>query len=145
MKPPNRNATNIIAIPGAVNDTFKLSPFRVGIIPKTNRITPTIPPNNAIKEGAASTGFSKRNQLKIFEEFFSFPDFLNQIRLEPTLYFHYIIYLKKYARVISLKAHCASALLQLERSTGISDCMVIVFLNSFAPLDVVFLQFPALG
>jgi len=78
MKPPNKNATKIMDIPGAVNEMLTLSPFRVGIIPKTNRITPTIPPNNAIKEGAASIGFSKRVQLIIFEEFI-FPDFLKQI------------------------------------------------------------------
>jgi hypothetical protein len=59
IKPTNKKATNIIVIPGAVNDVLTLPPFTVGIIPKTSRITPTIPPNNATIEGAASTGFSK--------------------------------------------------------------------------------------
>ena len=79
MKPANKNAANIIAIPGAANDVLTLSPFRIGIIPKTSRIKPTIAPNNAIKAGIASTGFSKWIQLIDFEKFFSFPDFLKHI------------------------------------------------------------------
>jgi len=79
MKLPSKNAANIIAIPGAANEVLTLSPFTVGINPKPNRITPTIPPNNASKKGVASTGFSKRVQLITFEEFLSFPDFLKQI------------------------------------------------------------------
>ena len=50
MKPANKNAANIIAIPGAANGVLMLSPFSIGIIPKISRITPTIPANNAIKE-----------------------------------------------------------------------------------------------
>ena len=79
MKLPNKNAANIIDTPGAVNEMLMLSPFIVGINPKTNRITPTIPPNNAIKEGTASTGFPKRVELMTFEKFIIFPDFLKQI------------------------------------------------------------------
>jgi hypothetical protein len=102
MKLANKNATNIIAVPGAVNDMLTLSPFAVGITPKTSRITPTIPPINAIMVGAASTDFSKRIQIVTFGEFFRFPDFLKRISWSQ-LYFHSIIYLKKYARAISVK------------------------------------------
>jgi hypothetical protein len=78
MKLASKKATKIIAIPGAVNDVSTPSPCILGINPKINKMTPTIPPNNAIMAGTASTGLSKRVQLNL-EGFPCFPDLLKQI------------------------------------------------------------------